>query len=403
MNKTALIFFVTFSFGVLSCVTAQTKKSDSTNKLKEPEMVLVEGSTYTMGRVKDETGEAFRITTGSHVVTLSNFYIGKYEVTQAEWQAVMGDSLHLSRRAGCANCPVEGVSWNEIQLFVQKLNDITGRYYQLPTQAQWEFAARGGKKSKGYKYAGSDNINEVAHLGGAFTGRTQRVGSKRPNELGIYDMTGNVAEWCKDMVNPELRRPRRELYSRESLPAYGYNIRGGSWGIQPEECQLAKDGRMGYPNERSAKVGFRLVLIPYIPQEKCFQGDTSKYTNCLVDRRSHYIDKPFYMLLNDLELPLRSFYNGSRYNTTDTGVATTFTFYDIQTTNTISSDLRTHHMRQDIDKIVFITIKWKKPLPPHIVDSLHKTSGGKFTPAVHAYFRKQIVEDITFKRFVYVG
>lgn len=366
-------------------------------------MVFVEGGTYTMGQIKDDAGEGFSVSTGTHVVTLSNYFIGKYEVTQAEWQAVMGYSLNLSQHAGCANCPVEEVSWNDIQTFIQKLNDRTGRYYQLPTQAQWEFAARGGKKSRGYKYAGSNNIDEVALLGGAFTGHTQPVGSKHPNELGIYDMTGNVAEWCKDVFNPNSRRPRRQLYFRESLPDYGYHIRGASWDVHPEQCQLTKDGSMGYPNDRSAKVGFRLVLVPHIPQEKCFQGDTSKYATCVVERRSNYIDKPFYMLLNDLELPLKSFFNGDIHSTKDSSEVTTFAFYDTQTTNTILADLRTRRMRHDIDNIVFITIKWKKPLPKNIIEDLYKTSGGKFTPAVQEYFRKQVILDIITKRFAYVS
>jgi formylglycine-generating enzyme required for sulfatase activity len=403
MGKIAIILFVTFPFGMFSGVTAQTAQSDSVNKLKEPEMLLVEGGTYTMGLIKDEANHGFRITTGAHVVTLSNFSIGKYEVTQAEWQAVMGDSLNFSLNADCGNCPVEEVSWNEVQLFIQKLNSLTGRFYQLPTQAQWEFAARGGKKSRGYKYAGSDNIDEVALLGGAFTGHTQPVGSKRPNELGIYDMSGNVAEWCQDRFNPDYRHPRPKEVHKGPSSGYGYNIRGGSCGVHAEECQIAIDGRMGYPNDRSAKVGFRLVLIPYIPHEKCFHGDTLQYINCIAGRVSEYIDKPLNMFLNDLELPVKSFFNGNISFPIDTGGVTTLAFYDIQTTTAIVADLRAHRLRHDIDNIVLLAIKWKTPLPPDVVENLRKSSGGKWSPSVQDYFGKQIIKDIIIKRFAYVG
>lgn len=397
MSKIAIIFLLTLSFGKVSSVTAQTIKSDSVNKLKEPEMVPVEGGTYTMGLIRDEAGRGFGVTTGTHVATVSNFLIGKYEVTQAEWQAVMGDSLHFSLHADCGKCPVEEVSWNEVQLFIQKLNDMTGRFYQLPTQAQWEFAARGGKKSRGYKYAGSDNIDEVAVLGGTFTGHTQPVGSKAPNELGIYDMSGNVAEWCQDRFNQGYHFPRKPS------SGYGYNIRGGSWDVKAEECQIANDGRKGYPNDRSAKVGFRLALVPYIPQEKCFHGDTLQYVKCIQERLSQYIDRPFYMFLNDLELPFKSFLNGNISFPIDTGAVTTFAFYDIETTTTFLEDRRKHRRRQDITNIVFLTIKWKTPLPTDIVESLRKSSGGKWTPAVQEYFRKQIIKDIIFMRFDYAG
>ena len=224
-------------------------------------MVLVEASTYMMGLIKEEAGRGVGRTPRTHEVTVSSFSIGKYEVTQGEWQAVMGDSLNFSLHAGCGNCPVEEVSWNEVQLFIQKLNRLTGKHYQLPTEAQWEFASRGGKKSKGYKYAGSDNIDEVALLGGAYTGQTQPVGSKHPNERGIYNMAGNVAEWCQDWFNTDYRSSPETDPSGPST-GYGHVIRGGSWGIHPGECQIANDCSMGYPNDRSAKVGFRLVLIP---------------------------------------------------------------------------------------------------------------------------------------------
>ena len=255
-----IVLIIVFPFGIFLSATGQTAKSDSV-KLKEPEMVFVEGGTYTMGLIKEEAGRGYGKTLRTHEVTLSSFSIGKYEITQTEWQAVMGDSVNFSLHAGCANCPVEEVSWSDVQLFIRILNRRTNKHYQLPTEAQWEFAARGGKKSKAYKYAGSDNIDDVALMGGALTSQTQPVGKKRPNELGIYDMSGSVSEWCQDWFNTDYRT-LPEIDPRGPSSGYGHIIRGGSWGAHPEDCQIAKDGRMGYPNDRSAKVGFRLVLIP---------------------------------------------------------------------------------------------------------------------------------------------
>jgi formylglycine-generating enzyme len=237
-----------------------TIKPDSVSRLPEPEMVLVEGGSFTMGLLRDATKQGSGRTPRTHSVTLSSFKIGKYEVTQAEWQAVMSDSLNLSWNQDCAKCPVEEVSWNDIQLFIRKLNAITGRQYKLPTESQWEFAALGGNKSKGYTYAGSDYFDEVVWQGGTFTGKTQPVGAKRPNELEIYNMSGNVAEWCQDWFNPDYA-PGSQTDPSGASSGFGHVIRGGSWGVHPSECQTVSF-KMGYPNDRNARVGFRLVLIP---------------------------------------------------------------------------------------------------------------------------------------------
>ena len=243
-------------------LTMQTAKPDSTPKLPNPEMVLVEGGSYTMGLIRDEAGQGLGRTTRTHPVTLSSFKIAKYEVTQAEWKSVMGDSLNFSLNQGCANCPVEEVSWNDVQLFVRNLNTMTGKNYQLPTEAQWEFAARGGNKSKGYKYAGSDYVDEVVPPASQFTflGKTLPVGGSRPNELGIYNMSGNVAEWCQDWFDSHYK-PGAQTDPRGSSSGFGHVIRGGSWGIHPSGCEVTSF-KMGYPNDRDAHVGFRLVLIP---------------------------------------------------------------------------------------------------------------------------------------------
>ena len=187
--------------------------------------------------------------------TLSSYYIGKYEVTEGLWNAVMGESSYYKGE----NYPVDWVSWNSVQEFITKLNSLTGKKYRLPTEAEWEFAARGGRSSKGYKYSGSNTVGNVAWYSGNSSGSIRPVGTKAANELGIYDMSGNVAEWCSDW---------REYYTSTAKtnptgPSSGdYRvIRGGS--INPFE--LARDVRVsrrdwGRPDGGGVLPGFRLAL-----------------------------------------------------------------------------------------------------------------------------------------------
>ena len=159
------------------------------------EMVRVEAGTFTMGATP-EMENPWDGEKPTHQVTLTNdYYIGKYEVTQALWQAVMGNNPSNFKGD---NLPVGYVSWKDCQKFISKLNSITGKTFRLPTEAEWEYAAHGGKKSRGYQYSGSNNISDVAWYGDNSDDKTHPVGSKQGNELGIYDMTGNVWEWCQD-------------------------------------------------------------------------------------------------------------------------------------------------------------------------------------------------------------
>ena len=161
-------------------------------------MVYVQGGTFTMGCTSEQGHDCYSNEEPAHSVTLSDYYIGETEVTQALWTAVMG--RNPSHRKG-RNKPVESVSWNAAQEFCRKLSQQTGRTFRLPTEAEWEYAARGGNKSQRYKYSGSNTLSSVAWYGESKNSKTHPhpVKEKWPNELGLYDMSGNVWEWCQDL------------------------------------------------------------------------------------------------------------------------------------------------------------------------------------------------------------
>jgi formylglycine-generating enzyme required for sulfatase activity len=220
------------------------------------DMVYVKGGKFTMGCTseQEDCGDDEK---PSHKVTLSGFNIGKYEVTQLQWQAVMG--TNPSDNKGCGECPVEKVSWNDIQEFIKKLKKLTGKRFRLPTEAEWEFAARGGTRSQGYKYAGSNSLGSVAWYEENSNDNTHPVGQKLPNELGLYDMAGNVFEWCTDRYGRNYYNTSPSSNPKGPSSGAGRVLRGGGWYYSATRCRVA-DRNDGDPSYRSFINGFRVAL-----------------------------------------------------------------------------------------------------------------------------------------------
>ena len=216
-------------------------------------MVYVSGGTFTMGATSEQGSDARSDEKPTHSVTLSSYYICKYEVTQALWRAVMGSNPSYFKGD---NLPVEKVSWYDCQTFIKRLNSYTGRNFRLPTEAEWEFAARGGNYSRHYKYSGSNYPDDVAWYSES-NGGTHPVGTKQANELGLYDMSGNVWEWCSDWYGSYSSYSQ----SNPTGAASGSDrvLRGGSWDFDSRFCRssLRSDPEPGY---RDSGVGLRLVL-----------------------------------------------------------------------------------------------------------------------------------------------
>ncbi len=240
MKLTFLLVLICFSI-----VKSQDK--DKIEKLLD--FVKVEGDTFTMGDKSQKNAFA-------QEVELSSFYIQKTELTQELWMLVMGNNPSLDK--GNNQLPVTDVSWEDCQMFIEKLNTITDKKYRLPTEAEWEFAARGGKLSKGFKYAGSDILVEVAWFLDNSKIKIHPVGQKKPNELGLFDMSGNAEEWCNDWFG---EYPKEKKLLKNPLgPDKGevHVVRGGSWYRNAEYCLVYK--HLWFPNYKLSSRGFRLVL-----------------------------------------------------------------------------------------------------------------------------------------------
>lgn len=215
-------------------------------------MINVKGGYFMMGS-SDSDSEADDREKPTHKVALSDYSIGETQVTQALWQAVMGSNP--SRFTGDLQRPVEKVSWDDCQTFIKRLNQLTGENFRLPTEAEWEYAARGG--SAGYRYSGSNTIYDVAWYDCTSSNTTHPVKTKQPNELGLYDMSGNVYEWCFDWMG----NYSSSFQNNPTGPSSGSDrvLRGGMWLSSARACRVAS--RIGIsPSSGSGSYGLRLAL-----------------------------------------------------------------------------------------------------------------------------------------------
>ena len=241
-------------------VAKPVSRSESQNRLIQVgdvqfEMVHVEGGTFRMGATEEQGEDAADDEKPVHRVTLSSYLIGKHEVTQALWEEVMGSNPSKNKQGG--DYPVENVSWFDCQEFIGKLNARTGMKFRLPTEAEWEYSARGGDRSKGYKYAGSDNLDEVGWYRYNSDNHTHPVGQKKPNELGLYDMSGNVWEWCQDWYGAYSSEAQADPAGPQS-GCYRVLRGGGRWNIA-RRCRVS--GRnYDDPGNGDGDYGLRLVL-----------------------------------------------------------------------------------------------------------------------------------------------
>ncbi len=285
-----------------SVINASADTSDNlsfTVKGVEFKMIKVDGGTFSMGAIKGKADEK-----PVHQITLSDYYIGETEVTQQLWEAVMGNNPSYWKGAAL---PVEYVNWEDCQAFIKKLNVLTGKKFSLPTEAQWEYAARGGKKSKGYDYSGSNTLDNVGWYDGNSGNRTRPVICKSANELGIYDMSGNVWEWCQDWYASGYYVS--SLQTNPMGPASGaYRVlRGGSGSNRATFCRVANRG-CNTPSERYSNFGLRLALSLSMPGMVSKTGEEGQTQDQNITLNAHeYVD---------LGLP-----SGTLWATTNVGAA----------------------------------------------------------------------------------
>lgn len=240
MKALHILAIITVIILLSSCSTVETI-----------DMVLVKGGSFYMGSADTDADPDER---EIRLVTVEDFYIGKYEVTQAQWVSIMKKNPSIFRNE---DSPVECVSWDDAQLFVDRLNKKTGRHYRLPTMEEWEYAALGGTNSKSYRYSGSDSLINIAWMIDNSSETTHRVGLLQANALGIYDMTGNVHEWCINKYDSNyyvLDTIMNKEFDIEDIRVY----KGGSWASYAKHCRISN---INYNSRemRNFTIGLRLA------------------------------------------------------------------------------------------------------------------------------------------------
>jgi len=229
------------------------------------QMIYVKGGSFYMGSDDPHyRNEKYDNERPVHRVFISSYYIGKYEVTHAQWRAIMGiypmayNGVDYGNK-NCDDCPVVKVSYDEVQEYIRRLNIKTGKHYRLPTETEWEYAGRGGKYTQNFKYCGSNNINEVAYYGKR-NGTTHVVGQKKQNELSIFDMSGNVMEWCSDWYGEQYYLGTIDsLDPRGPVKGSEHIVRGGSFYDEEDVCRIVN--RAHYvPKTSMWNLGFRLAM-----------------------------------------------------------------------------------------------------------------------------------------------
>jgi formylglycine-generating enzyme required for sulfatase activity len=262
-------------------------------------MVRVEGGTFTMGATSEQGSDAEDSEKPAHQVTLSSYSIGETEVTQELWEAVMGKNPSTFKGN---KRPVENVGWDDCKVFIQKLNEKTGKYFRLPTEAEWEFAARGGVRSRRYKYSGSNDIDAVAWYDDTedtldildyfdddedVQNGTNIVKTKQANELGLYDMSGNVCEWCSDFFGDY--NSSTQTNPKGASSGDFRVLRGGSWNSKAKNCRnsVRDYASPQYHN----KAGLRLVLS---------ESYTDKNENKTENKDNNKLDSPSWIKRHSL-------------------------------------------------------------------------------------------------------
>lgn len=261
--KTALIMtLLLMSVSAVYAQQSKKKKSKIALPLVSKElldsiqnnMVWITGGKFIMGNDAGEADER-----PAYEVTVDGYAINKYPVTQRQWVAIMGSNP--SEFAGCDQCPVDKVTWDDAQRFIEILNELTGKKYALPSEAEWEYAAKGGKNWKQFRYSGSDDIDEVGWYAGNSGRKPHPVGEKMPNSIGLYDMSGNVWEWCQDWYNKFYYEQNEDNNPVGPASGSGKVRRGGSWFTQAANCKTTtrNNVKQDYADDIG---GFRLVQYP---------------------------------------------------------------------------------------------------------------------------------------------